>query len=118
MGSRKRIWKPDSWYSALDRADIQLHFEPVIDLDKLRGWKNRLLEQLTGGLKGLARKRKVNILQGHGKFVSDHLMRVSTEDGEKLVGFEQAIIAVGSSPVHLRGCPEDPRIITSTGALE
>src|SRR3972149_6869143 len=47
---------------------------PKIDLDKLRGWKNRLLEQLTGGLKGLARKRKVNILQGHGKFISDHLM--------------------------------------------
>ena len=92
--------------------------EPVIDLDKLRGWKNRLLEQLTGGLKGLARKRKVHILQGHGEFVSGHLIRVSTEDGEKLVGFEQAIIAVGSRPVQLPGCPEDPRIITSTDALE
>jgi dihydrolipoamide dehydrogenase len=92
--------------------------DPKIDLDKLRGWKNRLLEQLTGGLQGLARKRKVTVMQGQGEFISNRLLRVTGESGSKIVAFDKAIIAVGSSPVRLPGCPDDPRIITSTGALE
>ena len=91
---------------------------PKIDLDKLRGWKNRLLEQLTGGLQGLARKRKVTVMQGQGEFISNHLLRVTSASDTKIVAFDQAIVAVGSSPVRLPGCPDDPRIITSTGALE
>lgn len=91
---------------------------PKIDLDKLRGWKNRLLDQLTGGLQGLARKRKVTVMRGQGEFISNHLMRVTNGSDTKIIAFDQAIIAVGSSPVRLPGCPDDPRIITSTGALE
>jgi dihydrolipoamide dehydrogenase len=92
--------------------------KPEIDLDKLRGWKNKVLGQLTTGLKGLAKQRKVQVLYGQGQFISANCIRVKTAEGDKLVGFEQAIIAVGSQPVSVPGFPQDPRIIDSTGALK
>ncbi len=93
--------------------------KPKIDVDKLRDWKNSVVNKLTGGLKMLAKQRKVEIVQGSGKFISDHAIEVTAKDGKKeTVEFQQAIIAVGSRPVKLPFLPDDSRIIDSTGALE
>lgn len=92
---------------------------PKIDINKLRDWKGSVVGKLTGGLKMLAKQRKVEVVQGVGKFISDHTIEVVMKDGKKeTVQFEQAIIAVGSRPVKLPFLPDDPRIIDSTGALE
>lgn len=92
--------------------------KPVISLDKLRNWKSSIVKKLTGGLKMLAKQRKVEIIQGTAEFVSSHQIKIKTKDKEILVDFQNAIIAVGSEPVKLPFLPEDPRIMDSTGALE
>ncbi|MBK6672111.1 MAG: dihydrolipoyl dehydrogenase [Proteobacteria bacterium] len=92
---------------------------PAIDLDKLRDWKNSVIRKLTGGLGGLAKTRKVDVVRGVGRFVGSRVVEVTGVDGStSLIGFEQCIIAAGSEPVKLPFIPEDPRIIDSTGALE
>jgi dihydrolipoamide dehydrogenase len=92
--------------------------EPTIDLDKLRAWKDGVVARLTGGLAGLARQRKVNVLQGYGRFSSVNQLEVEADGGRKVVSFEQAIIACGSEPVNLPFVPhQDPRVLDSTGAL-
>ena len=94
--------------------------EPKIDLDGLRGFKNGVIDKLTGGLKQLAKQRKVRILQGVGQFASANHIRITAADGSQTtVQFEHAIIAAGSQPVKLPFIPhDDPRVIDSTGALE
>ncbi len=91
---------------------------PRIELPKLRAWKCAIVAKLTGGLKVLARQRKVEIVRGTGRFVSPNVMEVTGAGGSERIGFEQCIIAAGSEAVRLPGLPEDPRIIDSTGALE
>lgn len=92
---------------------------PKVDVKKLVGWKSKVVSKLTGGLKMLAKQRKVEIVQGTGKFISANQVEVTGADGKKqTITFENAIIAVGSRPVKLPFLPEDPRIIDSTGALE
>ncbi|HEV2613908.1 MAG TPA: dihydrolipoyl dehydrogenase [Gammaproteobacteria bacterium] len=88
--------------------------KPTIDLAKLREWKSSVVKKLTGGLKMLAKKRKVEVVMGKAEFTSPNQLKV----GETLIEFQQAIIAVGSEPVKLPFLPEDPRIMDSTGALE
>ncbi|HEX2530748.1 MAG TPA: FAD-dependent oxidoreductase, partial [Burkholderiaceae bacterium] len=93
--------------------------KPQIDIDKLRGWKEKVVSKMTNGLGSMAKSRKVNVLQGVGQFVGPNHMEVTLADGgKKNVQFKQAIIAAGSSVVKLPFVPEDPRIIDSTGALE
>ncbi|MEM7705258.1 MAG: dihydrolipoyl dehydrogenase [Pseudomonadota bacterium] len=92
---------------------------PAIDLDKLRQFKDSVVGQLTGGLKGLAKKRKVTVIKGYGRFSSPNTIEVS--DGEQVtrVGFEKAIIAAGSQAIKLPGMPwDDPRLMDSTDALD
>ncbi len=92
---------------------------PKIDIDKLRGFKSKVVGQLTGGLASMAKQRKVRTLEGNGSFVSPNEMEVQTKDGVKLVRFENAIIAAGSQSVKLPSFPwDDERIVDSTGALE
>jgi dihydrolipoamide dehydrogenase len=93
---------------------------PQIDTDKLRGWKEGVVGRLTGGLAGLAKQRKVTVVQGDGRFSSPHMLEVTAADGStSTVSFEHAIIAAGSEPVKLPFIPhDDPRVIDSTGALE
>lgn len=92
--------------------------KPSIDATKLRTWKNSVVGKLTGGLKALAKQRKVEVVTGVGKFISAHEIAVEGAEGTTIVKFEQAVIAAGSEPVKLPFIPEDPRIIDSTGALE
>ncbi|BET25848.1 dihydrolipoamide dehydrogenase [Limnobacter thiooxidans] len=93
--------------------------QPKIDLDKLRAHKEGVVGKLTGGLAGMAKGRKVKVVQGVGSFVgANHLEVVATDGSKQVVQFNKAIIAAGSQPVHLPFIPEDPRIVDSTGALE
>ncbi|MGY6255262.1 dihydrolipoyl dehydrogenase [Paraburkholderia caledonica] len=92
--------------------------KPQIDLDKLRDFKSGVVKKLTGGLAGMAKMRKVEIVTGTGSFVDPNHMEVQTEAGKKVVKFKQAIIAAGSEAVKLPFIPEDPRVVDSTGALE
>ncbi len=94
--------------------------DPTIDLDALRSWKDGVVKKLTGGLTGLAKQRKVNVVSGFGRFISLNQVEVEQADGsKKVVTFDQAIIAAGSEPVKLPFIPhDDPRVIDSTGALE
>lgn len=91
---------------------------PVIEINKLRIWKESVIEKLTKGLSGLARKRKVSVIHGTGKFISPNTIQIETIDGNKTVSFEHCIIAAGSSVTRIPGLPySDPRIMDSTGAL-
>ncbi|MCC5861165.1 MAG: dihydrolipoyl dehydrogenase [Gammaproteobacteria bacterium] len=100
-------------------ADHGLRFgSPEIDLDRLRAWKDGVVERLVGGLGTLAEKRGVHVVRGTGRFLGPRLLEVDGAEGKTTIAFEQCIIAAGSEPVRLPGWPEDPRIIDSTGALE
>ncbi len=92
--------------------------KPAVDLAKLRAWKDKVVGKLTGGLTGMAKLRKVTVVQGTGAFVEPNLLAVETKEGRKLVRFASAIIAAGSQAAKLPFLPEDPRIVDSTGALE
>jgi dihydrolipoamide dehydrogenase len=92
--------------------------EPKIDLDRLRAFKDQVVGKLTAGLAGMAKQRKVTVLQGIGAFVDAHRLAIETKDGRKTVRYAQAIIAAGSRAAKLPFLPEDPRIVDSTGALE
>ncbi|MEJ0087602.1 MAG: dihydrolipoyl dehydrogenase [Pseudomonadota bacterium] len=92
---------------------------PQIDLPKLLEWKNSVVKKLVGGLSMLAKQRKVEVVQGTGKFASPHVVEVIGPDGKsQKIRFEQCIIAAGSEPIKLPFIPDDPRVIDSTGALE
>jgi dihydrolipoamide dehydrogenase len=94
--------------------------KPEIDLDKLRAHKDGVVGKLTGGLKGLAKQRKVKIVRGYGKFTSANTIEVEADDGTKtVVGFNNCIIAAGSRVTKLPFIPwDDPRVMDSTDALE
>ncbi len=92
--------------------------DPEIDLEALRSWKNKAVGKLTGGLAGMAKARKVTVLQGVGAFVGPNHIAVTAKDGRKVVAFRNAIVAAGSQSAKLPFLPEDLRIVDSTGALE
>jgi dihydrolipoamide dehydrogenase len=92
--------------------------KPKIDINKIRSWKESVIGKLTGGLAGLAKQRKVQVVQGTAKFSSANSLIVETKEGNKTITFDTAIIAAGSSVARIPGFPyDDPRIIDSTGAL-
>jgi dihydrolipoamide dehydrogenase len=88
--------------------------KPAVDLQALGAWKESVVAKLTGGLAGLARQRKVEVLTGVGRFAGPNLLTV----GDETVSFEHCIIAAGSQAATLPGLPDDPRIVDSTGALD
>ncbi len=92
---------------------------PKIDVDALRGYKEKVVGQLTKGLSGMAKQRKVRVVQGTGRFVSANELEITGADGKnQLLRFGQAIIAAGSQAVKLPMFPwDDPRIMDSTDAL-
>jgi dihydrolipoamide dehydrogenase len=98
-----------------EAAEFGLRFgEPEVDLGALRGWKEQVVGKLTGGLGGLARQRKVDVVTGTARFTSDRSVDV---DGTS-IAFESCILAAGSRAATLPSLPDDERIIDSTGALE
>lgn len=100
-------------------GNLGLSFGPVQhDLDKVRSYKDSVVSKLVSGVHAMAKARKVRVVEGYGKFVSDHQLAVVKGDETTLIDFDNAIIAAGSRSVKLPFIPEDPRIFDSTGALE
>ncbi len=108
-------------------ANVGVAFDaPHVDLDRLRAHKQKVIDKLTGGLSGMAKARKVDVVRGYGKFIDPNHMEVLLTTGDsrdetgekKIIKFKKCIIAAGSSVVKLPFLPEDPRIVDSTGALE
>jgi len=91
---------------------------PQIDLGKLRGFKDGVVKKLTGGLAGMAKARKVEVVTGVGTFLDPHHLAIVSAGGKKTVKFAHAIIAAGSQAMKLPFLPEDPRVVDSTGALQ
>ncbi|OBY81783.1 dihydrolipoyl dehydrogenase [Delftia sp. JD2] len=99
---------------------------PEVNIDQLRGHKDKVIGKLTGGLGQMAKMRKVTVVRGYGNFVGANHLEVeeTTGDGQektgskKIVQFKRAIIAAGSQAVHLPFMPKDPRVVDSTGALD
>ena len=94
--------------------------KPKIALDKLRGYKDKVVGQLTGGLAAMSKQRKVRVATGHAKFVSANEIELAGDDGKtQLLKFGQCIITAGSQAMKLPGFPwDDPRVMDSTDALE
>jgi len=102
-------------------ADLGVAYgKPKLDLTKLLAHKNKVVGKLTGGLAAMAKMRKVTVVQGSGEFADPHHLKVTLTDGKtQTLKFKNAIIAAGSEAVKLPFLPkDDPRIVTSTGALE
>ena len=91
---------------------------PRVDFGKLRDWKGKVVGKLTGGLAGLARQRKVEIVRGSGRFLSPHVIEVEHQGQSQRIRFAQCVIAAGSEPIALPFMPRDARVMDSTGALE
>jgi len=93
---------------------------PKIDVAKMIGRKSTIVTQLTGGIKGLFKKNKVTMLNGHGAFVGagkDCGWQVKV--GDEVVDAKQVIVATGSKPRHLPGIPVDQKIVCdNVGALD
>ena len=105
---------------ARESADRGLIFgTPQIDLDKLRAWKNSILDRLAGGIAGLAQKRGVQVIFGRAYFEDSSTLRVETNEGQIFIKYDKAIVAVGSKPALPKAFDlGNPRIMTSTEALE
>lgn len=99
-------------------ADHGISFgKPKIDLDKLRAFKDGVIGKLTGGLAGMAKARKVRVIQGEASFTGPNSIEVKLQSGSESIEFGQAIIAAGSQSMKLPFMPDDPRVVDSTGAL-
>ncbi len=92
--------------------------KPKIDLEKIRSWKDGVSSSLTKGLTGLAKQRKVTVVQGVGHFASDKVLEIKTPNGIQNISFDSAIIAAGSQASKIPIFPnDDPRLMDSTDAL-
>jgi len=100
------------------RAHGLIYDELKIDLGKIRNFKDGVVGKLTGGLKALAKRRKVKVIRGRAAFDGSHSVAITTGKGAKSLSFDHAVIAVGSEPVTLPFLPGDPRIMDSTAALD
>jgi dihydrolipoamide dehydrogenase len=93
--------------------------KPEIDVERVRAWKDGVVRKLTGGIAGMAKQRKVRVMQGEARFTGTHSAEVETADGTTTIAFDHAIVATGSRSVELPGIPyDDPRVMDSTSALD
>ena len=91
---------------------------PMVDLERLRSFRSGVVGRLTSGLASMARTRRVEVIRGAARFSSANRLEVAESSGEtRTIAFSHAVIATGSAPVRLPFLPNDPRIVTSTGAL-
>lgn len=105
---------------AAEMAEHGVEFgDPSINLDRLRAFKDSVVDRLTGGLAGMAGKRKIEVIEGVGSLSGPHEMNIESGDESRSITFAKLIVAVGSQSVELPGIPwEDPRVMDSTGALD
>ncbi len=107
-------------HEARESAHRGISFEaPKMDLEKLRTWKNGILQKLSGGVAQLAKARGVDVIYGRAHFEGSQKLRIETENGQRLLEYDKAIVAVGSKPAMPKVFDlGNPRIMTSTEALE
>jgi dihydrolipoamide dehydrogenase len=93
---------------------------PKIDVGKVRAFKTKVVNQLTGGLGQLSKQRKITYLQGRAAFVDARTLEVAREGGgTETLTFEHAIVATGSRPAAIPGLTIDSsRVMDSTAALD
>jgi len=118
--SKALLHATDIFREAKDSARRGIDFgSPKVDLEKLRAWKESILDKLGQGIRSLAEHRKVQIIYGRGHFEDSQTLRVETNDGQKFIRYEKAIIAVGSKPTMPHAFDlGNKRVMTSTEALE
>ena len=93
--------------------------EPKLDIDKLRAFKQSVVDKLTGGVGQVAKLRKVRFLQGRATLTGPRSMSVAGPGGTTEVQFEHCILATGSSPTRIPSLSLDsPRMLDSTSALD
>src|SRR5690349_18239958 len=104
--------------AARESAHFGLSFEsPKIDLNKMREWKDAILQKLSGGISQLAKSRGVQVVYGRGYFEGSQKLRVETENGQQFIEYDKAIVAVGSKPAMPKVFDlGNPRVMTSTEA--
>lgn len=101
----------------MDKYGISFE-KPKINLDKIRTWKETVVNQLADSLNSMAKTREVKVVNGYGKFTGVNTLTVTSEKVVTTINFNNTIIAVGSRPIHLPFIPHnDPRIWDSTDAL-
>lgn len=94
--------------------------EPKIDLERLRTFKEGVINKLTGGLGQLSKQRKVQYLRGRASFENSSTLRIAKVDGgEDSLTFDRIVIATGSRPAVIPSLNLDsPRMMDSTSALD
>lgn len=103
---------------AMEADKLGIAFKtPELNVDKMQGWKDDVISQLVGGLTNMASQRNITVVKGTGTFISPNEIKVTGDQPDQVVSFDNAIIAVGSHPIMIPGFPEDERIVDSTGAL-
>ena len=118
--SKALLHAADVIEQAAHASDYGVDFgKPKINIDTLRSYKDKVVGQLTKGLAGMAKQRKVRVVQGTAKFVSANELEIVDAEGKtQLLRFAHCIIAAGSQPVKLPSFPwDDPRVMDSTDAL-
>ena len=90
----------------------------TVDFARTQEWKDKeVVAKLTGGIRMLLKKNKVEIIEGEAFFVDDHTLRVVTEEAAQTYTFNNAIVATGSRPIEIKGFKFSDRVLDSTGAL-
>ncbi|HMM53656.1 MAG TPA: dihydrolipoyl dehydrogenase [Candidatus Desulfobacillus sp.] len=103
--------------AGLAGAGIRFH-APEIDLAALRAHKEKIVSQLTGGLSGMAKARRIRVVTGTGRFRDARCLEAETAQGRQAIRFDKCIIAAGSHAMRLPFLPNDERIVDSSGALQ
>ncbi len=118
--SKALLYAAHTMSAARESAHRGITFtEPAIDTTKLRAWKESILTRLSGGIAQLAKMRGVQVIQGRGYFEESRMLRAETPQGQQLLTYDQAIIAVGSKSAMPKAFDlGNPRIVTSREALE
>src|SRR3989344_5386341 len=105
-----------------DAKEIENHgvafAKPILDIAKIRDYKNGIIKKLTGGLTMMAKQRQVKIVEGVGEFADSKKLIVTKDNQKTEITFDSCVIAAGSLPVKLPFIPDDPRVLDSTSALE
>lgn len=104
---------------AKDANEFGIQFNaPKINLDQLRDWKNKVVNQLSSGLEQLCQKRNIRYIYGRGQIIDANTAIAECADKTEHILFEKAIIATGSTPVNLPFIPPTDKVLFSTSALD
>jgi len=118
--SKAYITAADRAHGAANAEDIGIHADPAVDMARLKGWKDEVVDQLTGGVEKLCKANGVNLVEGRAEFASENKVRVAHQgegQGSESIEFEHAIIATGSRPTAVPFDFDGEHVISSTGAL-